>query len=62
MQSSKYAYMDDESNPILGKLTFRISWITGLQTVRSFEEFEDENLEEYEPLFVSSVYQNLRKR
>ena len=62
MQSSKYAYMDDESNPILEKLTFRISWITGLQTVRSFEEFEDENLEEYEPLFVSSVYQNLRKR
>ena len=54
MQTSKYAYVTDESTKLSEKLTTRISWITGLQTGRSFEKFEDENAEEYEPLFVSN--------
>ena len=54
MQTSKYAYVTDESTKLSEKLTKRISWITGLQTGRSFDKFEDENTEEYEPLFVSN--------
>ena len=54
MQTSKYAYVTDESTKLSEKLTMRISWITGLQTGRSFDKFDDENAEEYEPLFVSN--------
>jgi len=54
MQTSKYAYVTDESTKLSEKLTMRISWITGLQTGRSFDKFEDENAEEYEPLFVTN--------
>ena len=55
MQTSKYAYMQDNSSSIHEKLTKRIKWVTGLETKRSVEKYKDDDFEEYEPLFVSYV-------
>ena len=55
MQTSKYAYMPDDSSSIHEKLTNRIKWVTGLETKRSVEKYKDDDFEEYEPLFVSNV-------
>ena len=55
MQTSKYAYMLDNSSSIHEKLTKRIKWVTGLETKRSVENYKDDDFEDYEPLFVSYV-------
>ena len=55
MQTSKYAYMQDNSSSIQEKLTKRVKWVTGLETKRSVEKYKDDDFEEYEPLFVSYV-------
>ena len=53
IQTSKYTYLKDGDSDVVDKLSLRINWITGLQTIRKYDEFDEGKEEDYEWLFVS---------
>ena len=53
IQTSKYTYVKDGDSDVVDKLSLRINWITGLQTIRKYDEFDEGEEDDYEWLFVS---------
>ena len=52
IQTSKYTYINDNTNAIVDKVSLRVNWITGFQTSRKHDEFNEGNDEDYEDIFV----------
>ena len=52
IRTSKNTWIEDGANQLIDKISLRINRITGYQTIRKFDEFNEGKKDEYENLQV----------
>ena len=52
IRTSKNTWIEDSTSDLVDKISLRINWITGLQTIKKYDEFNEGKKEEYEYLQV----------
>ena len=48
IRTSKSTFIEDHNNTVVDNISFRINLITGLQTTRMYDEFDEAKTDEYE--------------
>ena len=56
IRTSKNTWIEDSTSDLVDKISLRINWITGLQTTRKYDEFNEGKKEEYEYLQVRCIF------